>query len=316
LPECRKEGFNDAWIFKGFLGGINQAGRAESETMVVSTNETLTVEVVPAVIENTVIEKPVTPPASDPKEETVSVATPPDNVRPIGKPFVFKLLNGETGSPVTGQVHLLESEKSNQYRGFNGNEKVYVVPPGNRGGKWYVVCNVIGFQPYKKSFSYNDPIVAGAALGNDEEFVMPLELRRVRKGDYIEMDQVKFFENSNILTPQSERELSELVAMMEENQGYKIKLHGHTNGNQGRNIISREENQNFFGLEPDNKRFEGTAKLLSELRAETIRNYLVSKGIDGERITVRGEGGKQPIFDPKGTAAANNARVEVEITKH
>jgi outer membrane protein OmpA-like peptidoglycan-associated protein len=228
-------------------------------------------------------------------------------------------VNEETGNALSvGQVHLLESDRANQYRGYNANELVYVVPPSNRGGRWYVACQVLGFQPYHSYFNYKDiEKLQGVTIGENNEIVVPLALRRVKKGDYIEMDQVKFFENSDIFTPVSERELEELVAMMTEDKGYKIRLHGHTNGDHAREIISMATSENFFALDAaSNTRAEGTAKQLSAQRAETVKRYLVGKGVDADRISVRGEGGKQPIFDPKGTAAVNNARVEVEIVKH
>jgi outer membrane protein OmpA-like peptidoglycan-associated protein len=323
----KEEGLFEAWVYHGNLSGeLHLSERTEAVVVSAPVNPPRTEiisspkqdePVITPVVFSQPEEKPqesMTPPLAEVEEKnpkTVATAS-----TPAGKPFVFKLLSAN-GSPISGQVQLLESEKANQFRGFKGNEKVYVVPPNNRGGKWYIVCSVVGFQTYKKSFTYGNPEqFAGASLGNEQEYVLPLTLSRVKKGDYIELDGVKFFENSNVLTPQSESELSELLAMMQENNAYKIKLHGHTNGDQGRNIISREEPQNFFVLETDNKRFDGTAKLLSTLRAETVRNYLISKGIDAQRIAVKGEGGKQPVYDPKGTSAASNARVEVEITKH
>jgi outer membrane protein OmpA-like peptidoglycan-associated protein len=145
---------------------------------------------------------------------------------------------------------------------------------------------------------------------------VPINLVRVKKGDYIEMDDVKFFDNSSILTPESERELKELLAMLQENPGYRVRLHGHTNGNQGRDIITLGESQYLFALDPANKQVTGTAKELSVSRAETVKAYLVSNGIEGSRVDVRGEGGKQMIFDPKSTLATGNDRVEVEVIRH
>jgi outer membrane protein OmpA-like peptidoglycan-associated protein len=299
--------FKDAWVFNGVLSGSNLAKKSPPVK---------TTPPPPPIMET---EEPV----ADLPKETPSVSvpdetsTPTESPKPIGKPFLFKLVNATNGTVVNGLVRLQEADKSLQFRGYNGNEKVYVAPPANRSGKWYVVCQVVGFKQYKKPISYAQAEQAkGASVGADHEIIIPLELSRVRKGDYIEMDGVKFFNNTALLTPGSERELDELLAMMEEDPGYHIRLHGHTNGDETRDIVSIGKSTNFFAPEVTNAKTHGTAKELSVLRAELVKAYLVNKGIAADRIAVKGEGGKQMIFDNSGTLAGMNDRVEVEITKH
>ncbi|HEY0652980.1 MAG TPA: OmpA family protein, partial [Chryseosolibacter sp.] len=132
----------------------------------------------------------------------------------------------------------------------------------------------------------------------------------------IEMEEVKFYTNSNLMTPESERELKELLAMMNENPDYKIRIHGHTNGTQGRDIVSWEEGQDLFHPDASNKKHAGSAKELSSLRAESVKRYLTDNGVAENRISTKGEGGVQMIYDPRGTMAALNDRVEIEVTKH
>jgi outer membrane protein OmpA-like peptidoglycan-associated protein len=301
--------FKDAWVFNGVLLGDNFVAKRQ-----------LPVEKIPEPNPEPVEEplKPVTP---APKEVPSSVAqnnTPVlETPKPVGKPFLFKLLNGESGNSVTGLVRLQETDRALQFRGYNGNEKVYVAPPANRSGKWIVVCQVVGFKQYKRSISYSEAAeTKGAAVGTEDEIVIPIELNRVRKGDYIEMDGVKFFHNTALLTPGSERELDELLAMMEENPDYRIRLHGHSNGNESRDIVSIGESKDFFTPSVSNAKTFATAKQLSLLRAELVKNYLTEKGVEASRISVKGEGGKQMIFESSGTLAGMNDRVEVEITKH
>lgn len=317
LKRMQEEGFLDAWVFKG---GLGQTAQLSSEHTEIAEAEKPATNL-PA---TTTITENGTPPVDQPDTNTnvqevaatePATTTPVEKVKPAGKPFMFKLINGSNGKDVMGQVHILESDRTNKYQGYNGNETVYLTAPSNRGGRWYVTCQVIGFQPIGTVFVYaNAEKTYGAAA--EQDIVIPLELTRVRKGDYIEMDNVKFFENSNIFKPESSRELDELVAMMVEDPDYRIKLHGHTNGEQDREIVSATEGQDLFTLDPANQRANGSAKQLSALRAESVKNYLISKGVDGSRISVRGEGGTQPIFDPRGGAASGNDRVEVEITKH
>ncbi|MEX2235574.1 MAG: OmpA family protein [Cyclobacteriaceae bacterium] len=304
--------FKDAWVFNGVLSGSNLMAKKRPPAIEKAPD--------PApVVEEVIREEPIAKEQEDTPSGSVPTSTEPrvDAPKPVGKPFVFKLVNGATGSSVEGLVRLQETEKALQFRGFNGNEKVYVPAPSNRSGRWYVVCHVVGFREYKKPVVYaNAQEGEGATVGSDNEVVIPLQLTRVRKGDYIDMEGVKFFNNTALFTPGSERELDELVAMMEENPEYHIRLHGHTNGNQARDIVSIGQSSNFFNPDIANAKTHGSAKELALLRAELVKAYLIQKRIDASRIATKGEGGTQMIVEQSGTLAGLNDRVEVEIRKH
>ena len=304
--------FKDAWVFNGPLSGSDALAK-RSQPVQTRPQQPEPEPEEPVIIEKPAETKPVETKSGAVPSEMAVAETP----RPVGKPFMFKLVNGETGNVVNGLVRLQETEKAMQFRGFNGNEKVYVPAPANKSGKWFVVCQVVGFRQLKKPIAYNKAQeTEGAAVGNDQEIVIPLQLQRVRKGDYIDLENVKFYNNTALFTPGSERELDELVAMMEENPDYQVRLHGHTNGKESRDIVSLGSGTDFFTPNISNAKSHGSAKELSSLRAELVKTYLVSKGIDAARITTKGEGGTQMIFESSGTLAGLNDRVEVEITKH
>lgn len=312
--------FTNAWVFNGVLSGSNLIARKQPppvEEKVLPVPDGTPTQPEPA-LEEVVPEPVVSAPEDAPSASGDQEGEPQvEAARPVGKPFVFKLLNKETGSMVNGIVRLQERDKARQFRGLNGNEKVYVPAPANRSGKWIVVCHVLGFQPFKKSVAYEKPeVFEGATRGAADEIILPLPLERVRRGDYLEMQGVKFFNNAALLTPGSELELDQLVAMMKENPDYRIRLHGHTNGTKPRDIVSLGESTDFFNPNVSNSKMHATAKELSFLRAEIVKAYLVGKDIDPQRISTKGEGGKQMVFDPRGTLAGLNDRVEVEIRKH
>lgn len=90
-----------------------------------------------------------------------------------------------------------------------------------------------------------------------------------------------------------EKALNELVKFLQSNPGIKIEIGGHTAASGADDASSRA---------------------LSKKRAESVRKFIISKGIDGARLTSEGYGGSAPIADGKTAAgAAKNRRVEVKI---
>jgi outer membrane protein OmpA-like peptidoglycan-associated protein len=116
------------------------------------------------------------------------------------------------------------------------------------------------------------------------------------------------------MRPESQFQLNELLNMLEEDSGYRIKLHGHTNGSASGDYVRLAENDTlFFKMSRIHERTRGSAKDLSYDRAMTVKLYLVSKGIAENRIEVIGWGGKKMIYDQHSKAAKRNIRVEVEV---
>ena len=86
--------------------------------------------------------------------------------------------------------------------------------------------------------------------------------------------------------------LDELAQALTDNPELKIKLVGHTD-----NVGSAKFNQR-----------------LSVNRAQTLKDYLVEKGVDGERITSDGKGMTEPLNNNETEEdRAKNRRVELTI---
>ena len=127
------------------------------------------------------------------------------------------------------------------------------------------------------------------------------------------MYNVYFFNDAAVMRPESRYEVNTLLDMMRENPGYRIRIHGHTNGNRSGKIISMGGSEDFFGLDSSNKEGGGSAKTLSKRRAEVIRDYLISQGIDADRMEIKAWGGKRMLYDKNSSMAKKNVRVEIEI---
>jgi len=117
-------------------------------------------------------------------------------------------------------------------------------------------------------------------------------LKKMETGAKMVIDNILFDTGKASLLPASFNSLDRLVHLLTENPKVKIEVSGHT----------------------DNVGSAATNKTLSKNRALSVRNYLISQGIEGERVLFEGYGFDRPIA-PNTTAVgrAANRRVEIEI---
>ncbi len=119
-------------------------------------------------------------------------------------------------------------------------------------------------------------------------------LTPVNAGSSVVLKNLYFDTDHWNLNPKSYPELKKLIAFLNLNPEVKLEIAGHTDdtGNDEYNMK------------------------LSELRAESVYNYLVSKGISPDRLSHQGYGNTRPVSDnttPEGKAL--NRRVEVVVKK-
>ena len=108
------------------------------------------------------------------------------------------------------------------------------------------------------------------------------------------LPNILFETNSEKLLPVSYNSLDELIVYLMENRNSKIRITGHTD-----NVGKSYSNQ-----------------ILSENRAKSVSNYLISNGIHISRIQTNGKGETQPInTNETEDGRRGNRRVEFEIIK-
>jgi len=231
-----------------------------------------------------------------------------------GKSFLFKVFRAADSTSVDGDVDAIDTEKTRKIGTYKANVPVSL--PKNNLKAVSFVCEVFGYRKIQRDIDYNNPEGEGISKEENGAVVVPFELVRLQKGDIAVMYNVYFFKDAAIMRPESRYEVGSLLEMLNENNKYKIMLHGHTNGNAAGKIISMsKDSKNFFSLN-DTKDGFGSAKELSEQRAVIIRNYLISNGIAQSRIEIKAWGGKRAIHDKHSARAQENVRVEVEILEN
>ena len=103
---------------------------------------------------------------------------------------------------------------------------------------------------------------------------------------------ILFETNSSTLSMQSQDALNKFSQSLQNNPETNIVISGHT----------------------DNTGSDAINDPLSEKRAESVSNFLVSKGVNRNRMTTVGNGSKQPVADnTTDEGRAKNRRVEIVI---
>jgi outer membrane protein OmpA-like peptidoglycan-associated protein len=122
--------------------------------------------------------------------------------------------------------------------------------------------------------------------------VRNIQMQPMSKGARIVVENILFTTGKATIRAESFGELNKLVRLLNENKGVRIEVSGHT----------------------DNVGSAAINKRLSRSRAQSVKNYLESQGIDENRIEFEGYGFDRPIA-PNNTedGRAANRRVEIEV---
>jgi outer membrane protein OmpA-like peptidoglycan-associated protein len=112
--------------------------------------------------------------------------------------------------------------------------------------------------------------------------------------EMVSLPNVQFKTNEDILLPTSAKELQKLAEYLIKNEELTAEILGHTD-----NVGDSESN-----------------KILSQKRAESIKRFLVSLGVNGKRLAAIGKGDSQPkSSNDSEEGRLMNRRVEVRLLK-
>ena len=175
------------------------------------------------------------------------------------------------------------------------NNSTYSFPMFD-GDKYSIIVEAAGFAPAKYML---DP----AQANGDKKVIKDIELSDGAApkpvahavGQVMRLQNVIFEVGNAKIDPESFTELDLVLNMMKENPTMIIQLEGHTD---------------YIGVASDNMR-------LSQRRVESVKNYLVNKGVNKNRLKTKAFGGSQPLSrDNTPEAHRLNRRVEVRILQN
>jgi len=153
-------------------------------------------------------------------------------------------------------------------------------------GKDYAFnVNRKGYLFYSDNFflSHNSP---------DSTYEKNIPLQPIEANASIVLNNIFFDVNKYDLKPESQVELDKVVQLMKDNPTIKIEISGHTDN---------------IGKPADNLKISNT-------RARAVINYLIEKGMSGQRLVAAGFGETKPVADNKTEEGrAKNRRTELKI---
>ena len=210
------------------------------------------------------------------------------------RPKAVAILKGElkdpAGNPITDatiEVAYENSDKVEQVK-VNGNDGKYAVVV-----KQDVPQDVM-VTVKKEGAAFDSKLITKEAIANKEERKNnDLAVKELKVGEAYTINDILYAYNSDVLSDKSKFILREFARYLKDNPNIQIAIQGHTDSD-------GDDAQNLD---------------LSDRRAKGVKEYLVSLGIDAERLTAKGFGETQPkVANDNAANKAKNRRTDFVIT--
>lgn len=210
----------------------------------------------------------------------------PEAKRKIPTRYIVRIENAKTDKIMTARVSLHGAEDNVGLSSTSTKDGIYEF-------------KVSDTKAYKLSieaegFMFVNETVTIEGSAEDEKIIMrTIKMKVLEKGFVSILRNIYFDFNKATFKQASYDELEKLERMLQQNATMKVEIAGHTD-----NVGTKNYN-----------------KMLSQKRAEAVRNYLIKKGIDGKRITAVGYGATRPLAsnDDEDEGRELNRRVEFKV---
>jgi len=191
-----------------------------------------------------------------------------------------------TGKPLESNLVLVDNDK---------NEVISEMKSNASTGKYLIILpsgKNYGLAVEKQDYMFHSENFDIPPSTDYQEVVKDVELKKIAVGTKIVLKNIFFDFDAATLRPESTQELQRLIALLNDVPNLKIEISGHT----------------------DSKGSAEYNKKLSERRAKSVTDYLISKGIDASRLRSAGYGMERPIAtNDTDEGRQLNRRTEFEI---
>ena len=211
-----------------------------------------------------------------------------ESEKPVSRMMVLKgvISDANTKEPVEATIELMDLNKQERIGTFNSDSKTgkYLVslPSGKKYGAFV----------YAKGYIFESAFFDIHDTSTYSETIYDVALKPVEAGSDVVLNNIFFNTGSADIRKDSEATLNSLVNILKNYPSLTVEISGHT----------------------DNEGDDASNLVLSENRAKNVVDFIVTKGIDKNRLSYRGFGETRPLVE--NTTAANkmkNRRIEFRI---
>lgn len=196
-----------------------------------------------------------------------------------------RVLDKETREPLLGKLEFIDIENSEVVAtAISADSGTYTVK--------FLEPKKYGVEIIVKDYLFYLDVIDMTNASTDEAMVRNFELEKIEVGTKVVLENIYFETGKAVLKPESYEQLDQVIELLENNETLRMEISGHTD--------------NTGSLRVNTK--------LSEDRAKAVVDYLVSQGIEEDRLEWEGYAYTQPIA-PNDTeeGRAKNRRVEFKI---
>lgn len=201
--------------------------------------------------------------------------------------YMFGKVVDENGNGITAEIEVVDNSTNQIVGRYSAKEDGtfrITVPTGKNYG---VVFNKAGYLFQSVNAEIPDSVGYEKDLGN-------IMLQKVDVGKKIVLNNIFFDFNKSTLRQESISELARAVDLLNNMTSLQIEISGHT----------------------DNVGSQGYNQKLSEARAKSVVDHLISKGIEKKRLTFKGYAFSQPIANNDSEEGKQmNRRTEFKVLK-
>ena len=145
----------------------------------------------------------------------------------------------------------------------------------------------------KDGYAYNAKYIAKEDSVYEAPKKMDFDVQKITVGQSYKLNDIYYATNSSELAKSSSVIIEGFVEFLKKNPTIHVAIHGHT----------------------DNVGDDAANMTLSQERAKSVYNFMVSKGLDAKRLSFEGHGASRPVATNDTAAGrALNRRTEFQIT--